>query len=99
MATNTADRMEILEGMLHDVMAELKQQREAFKTLTEEFHSFRDEVREEFKSLREEGREQNRQTMALLRGISTRLGTVEHRMSAVEDRVTAIEDDAAAAKV
>ena len=84
MATSTAERMEILEGMLHDVMAELRSQRE-------EFSAFREEVRAYI--VRQE--EHNRQTGVLLKGISTRLGTVEHRVGAIEDRVAALEGNVA----
>ena len=80
MTTTTHEKIEVLENMLHDVMAELKAQREAFS-------SFRDEVRGYI--ARQE--EHNRQTSLLLRGLSTRLGTLEHRVGAVEERVTAIE--------
>ena len=85
MTTTTHGKIEVLENMLHDVMAELKAQRA-------EFSSFRDEVRGYI--ARQE--EHNRQTNLLLRGLGTRLGTLEQRVGAVEERMNALEESVSA---
>ena len=57
------------------------------RTLIGEIRDFR----AEFRTYVERQDAHNRQTAVLLKGISTRLETVEHRVGAVEDRVTALE--------
>lgn len=84
MDTTTHERIEQLEVLVRELITEVRGLREESRREIQEF-------RAEFRAYVERQEERDLQTAALLKGISTRLTTVEHRVGAVEDRVTALE--------